>query len=416
MTAPILLSTVGSLGDLFPALALARALRARGQPVRLLLGPDDRDTAAGLGIEATTFGPDSATVAARLGMDRDAIARQVFRDPSPILRRATYPMLADLAREMQPHVRGCRAVGWTALAMAAPLAAELEGVPHVPILLQPMLMRSALAPPRLRGFVPPMIPRPGGRLAVGWNRIWLGIVDLEMRRRHGRAQARVRKELGLPPTNAVPFFGHALEPALRLGLWDPVLGTPPKDAAAVEVTGFSALPDDGALPVGLREFLDAGPPPFVVTLGSVSHRLAGRDFWDRAVRLGRAAGMRIVLLSGPVDAPQGDDILALSFAPHAPLFARAGVVLHHGGMGTLGRALHAGVPQLILPLGADQPDNAARAERLGVARRLRGQVDGPKAVEDLKAMCQRADVAQAVAARLIPDGAARAADLMMSRF
>jgi UDP:flavonoid glycosyltransferase YjiC (YdhE family) len=40
-------------------------------------------------------------------------------------------------------------------------------------------------------------------------------------------------------------------------------------------------------------------------------------------------------------------------------------VVHHGGIGTAGRALSAGLPQLIVPSGFDQFDNAARVTRAG---------------------------------------------------
>jgi UDP:flavonoid glycosyltransferase YjiC (YdhE family) len=49
------------------------------------------------------------------------------------------------------------------------------------------------------------------------------------------------------------------------------------------------------------------------------------------------------------------------------LFPRAAIVVHHGGIGTCAQAFAAGVPQVIMPMGFDQPDNAARASRLGVA-------------------------------------------------
>jgi UDP:flavonoid glycosyltransferase YjiC (YdhE family) len=45
-------------------------------------------------------------------------------------------------------------------------------------------------------------------------------------------------------------------------------------------------------------------------------------------------------------------------------------VIHHGGLGTLACAMAAGVPQLVLPKGADRPDNAARLQKLGVAEFL----------------------------------------------
>ena len=56
------------------------------------------------------------------------------------------------------------------------------------------------------------------------------------------------------------------------------------------------------------------------------------------------------------------------YAPFSEIFPRARIVIHHGGIGTTGQALRAGLPQLVVPLFADQFDNAARVVRLGVAR------------------------------------------------
>ena len=56
-----------------------------------------------------------------------------------------------------------------------------------------------------------------------------------------------------------------------------------------------------------------------------------------------------------------------SYAPLSRLLPRCAALVHHGGIGTLAQALAAGVPQLTMPMGFDQPDNAARLVRLGVA-------------------------------------------------
>jgi UDP:flavonoid glycosyltransferase YjiC (YdhE family) len=45
----------------------------------------------------------------------------------------------------------------------------------------------------------------------------------------------------------------------------------------------------------------------------------------------------------------------------------AAAVVHHGGIGTTAEALRSGRPQLVLPVGGDQPDNAARLARIGAA-------------------------------------------------
>ena len=62
--------------------------------------------------------------------------------------------------------------------------------------------------------------------------------------------------------------------------------------------------------------------------------------------------------------------MTAEYAPHAALFPRAAAVVHHGGIGTTAAALRAGRPMLVVPHAHDQPDNAFRAEKLGVARVL----------------------------------------------
>ena len=61
---------------------------------------------------------------------------------------------------------------------------------------------------------------------------------------------------------------------------------------------------------------------------------------------------------------------AVEYAPFSGLFPRAASVVHHGGVGTTGLAMRSGRPMLVVPFAHDQPDNAARLTRLGVARTL----------------------------------------------
>ena len=84
--------------------------------------------------------------------------------------------------------------------------------------------------------------------------------------------------------------------------------------------------------------------------------------------------MRAVLLTGgfaancPARVPDG--VLLVDRAPHQLLFPRARAVVHQGGAGTTAQALRAGCPMLVVPHSHDQPDNAFRVTRLGVARTL----------------------------------------------
>ena len=55
------------------------------------------------------------------------------------------------------------------------------------------------------------------------------------------------------------------------------------------------------------------------------------------------------------------------FVPHAELLPKCRLVVSHAGSGSVLGALAHGLPMVLLPLGADQPLNAARCEALGVA-------------------------------------------------
>lgn len=414
MPDPILLSTLGSHGDLYPVLAVARALEARGQLVHLALSPEDAEVAQGIGLNASAVGPTEAEFLAGLGLDADQMAQQFFDDPRPILDDAVLPALAEAARTLAPMAQKARAVASSFLAQGAPLAAEMTGRPHVPLFLQPLHMRSALDPPRIPGFVPPMAAQPGNALTRGWNRLWQRIVDIEYRRRHGSQLNRVRRDLGLPHSRHTPFFAQAIAPALRLGLWDPAFAPKPADAPPdLTLTGFPVPPVAAPLPDGLVAFLDAGAPPLVVSLGSFAHGLAGTDFYHRAAGLARRAGLRAVLVAGDRPTPAGHDVFTVARADHRALFPRAACVLHHGGIGTTAAALAAGRPQLVLPLGADQPDQAARIEEMGLGRRIAR----PETADMALAAALSDEVAaraRIFATRLISDGAPVAAEALIT--
>jgi rhamnosyltransferase subunit B len=75
-----------------------------------------------------------------------------------------------------------------------------------------------------------------------------------------------------------------------------------------------------------------------------------------------------------------------------------GAFVHHGGIGTLSQGLAAGVPQLIMPMGHDQPDNARRLVRLGAGDVLPPKRFTPERVaEKLRHLIRDAEIAAACA-------------------
>jgi sterol 3beta-glucosyltransferase len=61
-----------------------------------------------------------------------------------------------------------------------------------------------------------------------------------------------------------------------------------------------------------------------------------------------------------------EDVFVLDSAPHSRLFPRMAAVVHHGGAGTTGEGLRAGVPTVIVPFAFDQHFWGVRVKALGL--------------------------------------------------
>jgi UDP:flavonoid glycosyltransferase YjiC (YdhE family) len=98
-----------------------------------------------------------------------------------------------------------------------------------------------------------------------------------------------------------------------------------------------------------------------------------RDFFEESAKAAGILNRRAVLLYGIFnEAPKitDENIVAFDYAPFSQILPRAACVVHQGGVGTTAQVLRAGVPALIMPYSHDQPDNAARCERIGAARTI----------------------------------------------
>jgi len=159
------------------------------------------------------------------------------------------------------------------------------------------------------------------------------------------------------------------------------------------VTGFPWFDADGdvGLPQELIRFLDDGEPPLVFTLGSAVVADAG-PFYHHSAAAANLLGRRAVLLvKNPrvllPELPEG--VVAFDYAPFSQLFPRAAAIVHHGGIGTTGLAMRAGRPSLVMPCAWDQPDNAERAGRLGIARTIaRNRYDPRRVAAELRLLLE----------------------------
>src|SRR5262249_16894786 len=116
---------------------------------------------------------------------------------------------------------------------------------------------------------------------------------------------------------------------------------------------------------------DRGPPPVVFTAGSAMRQ--GHAFFAAAAEACRLMGRRGLLVTRypeQLPSPLPEGVGHCRYMPFSQLLARSAALVHHGGIGTTAQAFAAGVPQLVMPMSHDQPDNAARVVRLGVGRSL----------------------------------------------
>ena len=207
----------------------------------------------------------------------------------------------------------------------------------------------------------------------------------------------VRTEHGLPPDPGLemlsrqivlsPFPPSLRDPAhplpagaqaFRLFAGDP-RGRGERGAAARDGGGEAG--DDGGGGSGDRGGEDrdvlawlagrGAAPTVYFTLGTIYNTESG-DLFDRVIAGLRALPIDLVVTVGSdIDpselGPQPANVRVARFVPHADLLPQCRLVVSHAGSGSVLGALAHGLPMVLLPMGADQPLNAARCEALGVA-------------------------------------------------
>jgi UDP:flavonoid glycosyltransferase YjiC (YdhE family) len=124
----------------------------------------------------------------------------------------------------------------------------------------------------------------------------------------------------------------------------------------------------------LDAFLGAGSPPIIFTAGTAMKH--ADQFFRDCIEACQLLGQRGILLTQhpeqlPDELPPG--IQQFAYLPFSKILPRALALVHHGGIGTTAQAIAAGIPQVIRPMAHDQPDTAARVEKLGIGVSLSPQ-------------------------------------------
>jgi len=396
----VLLSTIGSRGDVQPVVALALQLRALGEEVRLCVPPDFREWIESFALPVTPIGPEVRAFAA---------SRPTTPPAPPTPEQMRQLMDATVATQFDTigaAAEGCDIiVATTAIQIATRSVAELKRIPYVFAAYSPNVLPS----PHHR---PPVLTSVGQTPApadADIGELWVRNAE-RFNNTFGASLNAHRVSRGLAPVNDVRTHMFTDHPWLAA---DPTLGPwPDPDDDAVFQTGAWMLPDERPLSAEVQAFLDAGDPPIYFGFGSTR---APQDVAHAIVESARALGRRAMVSRGWADLSLADDeprCLVIGEVNVQTLFTQVAAVVHHGGAGTTTAAARAGAPQVIVPHMYDQFYWAQRIDQLGIGS---AHPPGAPTTESLTAALERAlqpDVgsrAQSVAAAVRTDGAMVAA-------
>jgi rhamnosyltransferase subunit B len=382
----IVVTTIGSFGDLHPKIAIALELRQRGHDVVFATHKEYQSKIEALGFEFYRMRPDNTALD-----DPQEMARMMdLRTGSEyIVRKWVNPVLRLMYADLLNCAKDADFIFTGEGVVAARMVAEKLGMRWASSAMAPISFFSAYDPPVLAPFPFLAKLRLFGSLA---NRGVINFAKL-VSKSWGEPVHELRRELGLPPLAGNPFIDDKFSPYLVIALFSPILAQPQPDWAVNTVMAGSTFYDGSStmeLSPELKQFLDNGEPPIIFTLGSAAVMDPG-NFYHESVKAVSLLNRRAILLIGKNQPPENlpQNILATSYAPFSQIFPRTCAIVHQGGIGTTTQALRAARPTLIMPYSHDQPDNAARVERLGTSRTIsRNQYLGSRVAKKLKELLE----------------------------
>jgi UDP:flavonoid glycosyltransferase YjiC (YdhE family) len=361
----IAIIALGSRGDVQPYIALGKGLKEAGHTVRLATSPDFEALVKLHGLE---FWPMRWNV-------QELVESREVRE---ILEKGNFVTVLNLlAKELQRSaielvedgLVACQGIdllitGSMGLFISIALAEKY----HFP-LLQAYLV--PVAPTKVFPSLatPQTLPNLGGAFNFLSHRFFLQLMWLGFRPVFSPAQQKV---LGLHPASFVEpvYSNRAKDLPILYGFSPSVISAPADWSVDDHVTGYWFLDsaDDWNPPPALLDFLQAGYPPVYIGFGSMSSRKP-EETTELVIKALKKTNQRALFLSGwgglhKEDLP--DSVFMIDSVPHTWLFPRVAAVVHHGGAGTTGAGLRAGVPSIVVPFFGDQPFWGKRVHDLGV--------------------------------------------------
>jgi UDP:flavonoid glycosyltransferase YjiC (YdhE family) len=348
---------IGTAGDVFPFIGLGRALAQRGHEVHLLSLDRYQSFAESAGLVFHA-------IKGVTGAAGDPDFYHPTKSMQLIARRALLPSIRPVYKfvsELDPSE-------WSfisdSVSYGVRISQEQRGFRLTTCIVSPFMVRSVERMPVTPGVsVPAWAPAPIKRAFFRFvSRLWDRELAPELN--------RFRRELGLEPVSDI-LYSWSVSTDRVIGLFPEWFAPRAPDWPEHFVHGEFTAWDQavaGEIPDSLRA---SGTPLVLFCAGSAG--AAAHAFFMDAVTASRGREWRAVLLAPGWEPPASlpANVIRCGYIPLSLMLESAGAVVHHGGLGAMSAALAAGVPQVVVPFGHDQLDNAARVGRLGVARAVR---------------------------------------------
>ncbi|GJJ15975.1 hypothetical protein Clacol_010254 [Clathrus columnatus] len=361
--------TIGSRGDIQPYIALGKGLVELGHRVTLVTHEEYKLWIEGNGLKHRPIAGDPGALM-KLNVDHKMFSPGFFRE-SLTNFRGWIDELLTLAWE---HCKDADVLIESPSAMAGVHIAEALKIPYFRAFTMPWSKTSQFPHPFIS---PPLSNNAKFNLAsyvLFDNVFWMGTSSQINRWR--------KKRLGLPPTDMVrPQLPHKRLERLN---WAPLsLLFLSRLNGVTKLLFLDNNPDlDWTPSKELLDFIERArtnnKPLVYIGFGSITVP-SPSEITKNIVKAVLKSDVRAILSKGwssrmqkvtedDVEIPS--EILVIDKAPHDWLFAQMSAVVHHGGAGTTGASLRAGIPTIIKPWFGDQFFWASRVQRLGVGLRL----------------------------------------------
>ncbi|RFU27887.1 hypothetical protein B7463_g8437, partial [Scytalidium lignicola] len=364
--------TIGSRGDVQPYIALCKGLIAEGHKPKIATHLEFKDWVESHGIAFTPVGGDPAELM------RICVENGMF----------TYSFLKEASSKFRGWLDELLSSAWKAcqdsdILIESPSA--MGGIHIAEALNIPYFRAFSMPWTRTRAY-PHAFAVPDHKMGGAYNYITYVMFDnVFWKAIAGQINRWRKKELGLQPTNLekmqpnkVPFLYN----------FSPSVVIPPLDFSDwIRVTGYWFLDEgkDWTPPKELTDFIkkarDDGKRLVYIGFGSIVVNDSAA-LTNTIVQSVLKADVRCILSKGwsdrldrkganEVETPLPPGILQIKSAPHDWLFTQIDAAVHHGGAGTTGASLRAGLPTIIKPFFGDQYFFGSRVEDLGVGIYLR---------------------------------------------